>query len=167
MGAVGGYGKTVSVTKTIAAAGNYDANDVLSDSASNGAGTDWDFPDCARSGGLSFAIRGVRMYCSEDSVALTPRLHLFTVAPSTSTEMDDGATFSLAAADDDNYVGFIDLDAFADMGGVSYTQNDEVDKQITTANNDKGIYGILETRTAETGETASMTIRIDLEIIQY
>jgi hypothetical protein len=167
MGMVGGYGKTVSVTKTIAAAGNYTANDVLSNSATNGAGTDWDFLDCARSGGLSFEIRGVRFYCSAGGVALTPRLHLFTVAPTTS-EMDDNAAFNLTTADRTGYKGYIDpLAAFADMGDFAYAQNDDLAKQITTENGDKGIYGILETKTDETGESANMTITVELEIIQF
>ncbi len=167
MGAVGGYGKIVSVSKTIAAGGNYDANDVLSNSASNGAGTDWDFEDCARGNGGSFEIRGVRFYCSAGGVALTPRLHLFTTAPTTS-EMDDAATFNLTTADRTKYKGYIEPSAaFADMGDFAFAQNDDLAKQITCASGSRDLYGILETRTAETGESANMTITVELEIIQF
>ena len=158
-----GTGVVVESRKTLAAAGDYAANDVLSESATDTAGRWWTFYDCARAPGRSFWITGVRVTCDEDSILARVRLHFFRLPPGAS-ELDDNAAFALAAPDDLHYLQHVDLPAFADRGGFSAAGDDSVRKMITPFLTSRHIYMIAELLDAETGETAGMIMRFELEI---
>lgn len=142
---------------TAAAAGDYAANDVISNSASNNAGTAISFA-IARKG----LIIGLNAVCSEDSVLNRLRLHLFDTQPAAAeVEMDDNAVFGITTSTD--YLGYIDLPAFADRGAVSQAQNFTVRFPVDIS--DMPLYAVVETLDAETNETAGMTIRFDMYYI--
>ena len=108
--------KTVSVTKALAAAGNYDAEDVLSQSAT--VGTVWTFSAIATSNGRGGYITRARVIC--ETTALTPRLtlYLFNTTP-TSAVNDNVANTAVLNADIAKYEGKIDFPAMEDLGGDS------------------------------------------------
>src|SRR5690606_6932904 len=118
------------VTKTIAAAGNYDALDVLSDSATDNAGTAFEFEKIAPRHGHPFLISSALIKCSEDSTTFRGRLHLFNAEPlAAEVEMDDTVAFAIkTAAGSAKYLGYIDFPSLADMGTLpSMGQSTQVD----------------------------------------
>lgn len=151
-----------SASKTIAAAGNYDAGDILSESATNGAGTAWEFAVMAPRDGTPGVIFMATIKCSEDSIANRFRLHLFNASPSTATEMDDNAAKTMDNDDRGKYLGYIDFPAMADLGEFSFAQAVGLNYGYVCADGAASLYGVLETLDAETNETASMVIDIDL-----
>lgn len=149
----------------IAAAGNYAALDVISQSATNGAGVAWVFDRIGRKDGGGGVICGAEINFSAASMVATTRLWLFTANPS-SCELDDNAAFDLVAADRGKVVGHIDFAALADHGAVSYAQNITVRLPYQCAATDDALYGILLFIDAETNEAASMTCAIKLHVDQ-
>ena len=157
----------VSVTKALAAAGNYVAEDVLSESAS--AGTVWTFSSMVSvNGGWGYIVRAQAIL---ETTALTPRLtlYLFTATP-TSAVNDNVANTALIHADLANYIGKIDFPAMADLGGdseslASPSTSGNLPLAFICAEGDTALYGILVTRDAITGEVATdeMTIRLVVE----
>lgn len=156
---------TCDGANALAAAGDYAANDVLSNDAGAGAGDPWLFTGLARVSGGSGVI--TRAVITSNVEAWTPRLRLwlFNAAPSSATEQDDNSAFLLDADDKTKLIGYIDFDASADAGEVSVTQNLDVRmtfKAVGSAN----IYGILQTLDAFTNETAGMLVTIELHALQ-
>jgi len=162
--------KTVSVTKALAAAGDYAAGDVLSESA--GAGTAWTFSAIARSNNASgFIVRAIAL-CQ--TTALTPRLtiFLFHTLP-TCTLNDNAANTAVLWADRANFVGSIDFPAMESLGtgvSMSVATPSTLGKAPlgfnTTADTDD-LYGVVVTRDAITGESAVMNLVISLTAEQY
>ena len=64
--------RSVTVSKAVAAAANYAAADILSESATNGAGTAWTFSNIGPSG-RAITITTALMTCTEDSVVFRGR----------------------------------------------------------------------------------------------
>ena len=151
-----------SASKTIAAAGDYAAADILSESATNGAGTSWEFANMAPREGTPGVICMATVKCSEDSIANRFRLHLFNAAPSTATEMDDNAAKTMDNDDRSKYLGYIDFPAMADLGEFSFSQSVGVNYGYLCGGGGRSLYGVLETLDAETNETAGMSVEIDL-----
>ena len=154
----------VSVTKALAAAANYDAEDVLSESAS--AGTAWIFTVVgiqASSGIISNAVALL------ETTALTPRirLYLFNAVP-TSALNDNVANTAVLHADEANYIGSIELGAMSDLGGDSEANAAEgtagLSLRFKTGASDNRLYGIAVTEDAITGETATDDLIIKLTI---
>ena len=159
-----GSGAAVTAVKNLAAAGNYAANDVLSDNATDGQGTAWEFVNCARENGASFWITGVQATCSEDSILARIRIHWFDAYPA-GAELDDNAAFALVEANRSHYLSPpTDLPAFADRGGFSATGDDTVRKMITPDAASRSIWAIVEILDAETAELANMQMAIRLQI---
>jgi len=162
---------TVSVTKALAAAGDYNAEDVLSESAASG--TAWTFSNVTKlKGGFGY-ITKAQAIC--ETTNLTPRLtlYLFNAIP-TSNLNDNIANTALLHADLDNYLGKIDFSGMEDLGGDSETiatlgTYGNLPLAIETALNSTTIYGILVTKDAITGESAGddMTIRLTMELPHY
>ena len=142
-------------SRTVAAAENYTIGDIVSNSASNGAGTPWQFSNVGSFG----YIRGGVITCTEDSITTLFRLHLFTASP-TASELDDNVALAIAEADRGAYIGFVDFPAMVDVGVPSVSQT-EVLKPFTGLGT---LYGILEDRSGETAETAAQTISITLYV---
>jgi hypothetical protein len=155
--AVPSFAKTVS--RAVAAAANYAANDIVSDSASSGAGTAWEFPDMA-SQGKGGTIYEAVITCNEDAIVARFRLHLFSTTPDADTEMDDNEPKAFDNDDRTNFLGYIDFPAMSDQGEYSMAQVTNLTKGYTCTGT--SLYGILEILDAETNETAGMIIGITL-----
>ncbi len=160
---------TVSVTKALASASAYDAEDVLSESASNGVGTAWTFSAIAKvNNGTGYIVKA-QAIC--ETTAVTPRLTLFLFNATPTSELDDhAANTALLHADLANYVGKIDFPAMEDLGtgdsesiaSPSTYGNLPMAFQCATAADD--LYGILVTRDAFTNTAGNdMTIRLTVE----
>ena len=168
---VGGRTATVSVLRTLAAAGNYDAEDVMSDDADNGEGTAITFTGVGRTKGTAGKIVQASILCS--TTALTPRLTLYLFSSTPTCELDDqAANTAVLAADQAKFVGQIDFPAMSDLGtGMSGT----ISTMSTWGNlpiyfvceeDSANLYGVLVTRDAITGEAANMTVRINLTAVE-
>jgi len=163
--------KTVSVTKALAAASVYDANDVLSESAGAGAGTIWTFAAIAsKNGGTGYIVKA---HAISETTAVTPRLTLFLHNATVAAELDDHATNTqLLHTDLASYVGKIDFPAMEDLGTgdseavatPSTTGNLPLAFECATAADD--LYGVLVTRDAFT-QTAGDDMVIRLTAEQY
>lgn len=157
----------VAVTRTIAAAGDYAAEDVMSNSAS--AGTVWRFPNVARKNGGSAEIINAQVLW--ETTALTPRITLFLFTqPPTCVLNDNVANTAVANADIPFYIGKIDFPALEDLGGVSETEASpstvgNLPKYFTCHSGSHTLYGVVVTRDAVTGESAGkeMTIKLTSE----
>jgi len=163
---VGAKTITVSTTKTLAAAGNYDANDVLSESATNGVGTDWDFVDIGKSLGSGGLITKATTLCSTTALTQRYALDLYTSAPT--CELDDNAANSgVLAADKLNWVGRIEIPICTNIGGMSAnlastSTTGGLPLEFTCASGSRNLYGVLVTLDAVTEEAANMTLTITL-----
>lgn len=154
----------VEARKTIAAAGDYTAGDVVSENAT--AGTAWKFENCARFPGRPFYITSVQANCSEDSItAMLLRIHWFIRDPNASVR-NDNVAMAHAQADRPAYRGFTDLTVFVDLGDFSAIGDDTIRKLIVPDPSSRDLYAIVETRAAEANETANMNMTITLGIEQ-
>lgn len=162
LGEVGGHQAhiqgTVGGATTIAAAGDYAANDIISNDAA--AGVAWLFTGLARVSGGTGTVYRANITGSVDALVPRLRLWLFNSDPSNSTR-NDNAAFSIDAADRTKIIGYIDFPAMADAGGISYTQN-ITDRLGFAASGSANVYGILQTLDAFTNESAGMTVTIGL-----
>jgi hypothetical protein len=75
------------------------------------------------------------------------RLHLYQTAP---TPIADNAAYTLASADRDKYLGYVDLPTPVVMGDTLYNQADGVNHKITLSPRGGLVYGILQTTGAFT-----------------
>ncbi len=167
---VGRKGVEVSVTKALAAAGNYAAADVLSESAS--AGTAWNFVNVARiNGGTGTITKAIALL---ETTALTPgiTLFLFHTLP-TSALNDNVANTAVLHADEANFIGRITFPAMADLGSgdseavvTPSLATGNLPLDFVTAAGDRDLYGIAVTRDAITGETATDDLIIKLFVRQ-
>lgn len=165
---VGSDKTTVSVTKALAAAANYAADDVLSENVS--AGTAWTFSSAVRGNGESGTI--VKAVALFETTALTPGLTLFLFSGTPTSEMDDNkANTAVLHADEANYLGRVTFPAMADLG--SGDSEAMVTPSLATGNlplafecasDDTAIYGIVVTRDSITGEAAGEELIIKLTI---
>ena len=154
--------RVVSVSKTLAAAGNYADNDVVSESATTG--TAWVFRDIIpqrgdgnRSGAM---LLGGTVTCNEDSLLWALRLHLFNAVPSAATMLNDNEALALDNDDRANYVGYVDFAAMVDHGEFSLTQ--VRDWNLGVHSGSGTLWGVLQATEAETNETAGMIMTITL-----
>lgn len=159
---------TVSVTKALAAAGNYAGDDVLSESTS--AGTAWEFSNVVRRvGGTGAVVKAVALL---ETTALTPGITLFLFSGTPTCALNDNAAnTAVLHADAANYLGRVTFPAMADLGtGDSEAM---VAPSLTTGNlpltfecasADTSIYGVAVTRDAITGEAATEELIIKLTI---
>lgn len=160
----------VSTTKALAAAGNYAAEDVLSEDADNGEGTAWTFNDCATNKGGSGYIVGA--IASLETTALTQRITLYLFNATPTSELDDNAAnTAVLNADIGKYVGRIDFPALEDLGGnseavVTPSTSGNLPLKFVCASTDNNLYGIAVTRDAITGENATDDLTIILLIEQ-
>ena len=169
VGTVSGVCKTVSVTKAAAAAGNYAAEDVISESAN--AGTVWTFSEIFRANNTGGYITKAVVSC--ETTALTHRLslYLFNAAP-TSNLNDNVANTAVLNADIFQYVGRIDFPALEDLGGnsesvVTPNTTGNLPMWVDSAIDADDLFGILVTRDAITGEVATEDYTIKITMEQY
>ncbi len=166
---VGGLIKTVSVTKPLAAAGDYAAEDVMCENA--GTGVAWTFATVVRDNGGSGYI--TKAHALWETTALTPRLTLYLFNAAPTTELDDNkANAAPAYADRDQYIGRVDFPALEDLGGMSEavatpSTIGNLPLAFTCATDTDDLIGILVTRDAIAGEVATKNMTIRLTVEQY
>lgn len=161
----------VSTTKALASATAYDAEDVLSESASNGVGTDWDFDAVGKvNGGTGYIVKA-QAIC--ETTAVTPRLTLFLFNAAPTCELDDhAANTALLHADLANYIGKIDFPAMEDLGTgdsesvASPSTYGNLPLAFNCASADDALYGVAVTRDAFTN-TATNDLTLTLVCEQY
>jgi len=157
---------TATKTKALAAAGNYDAEDTMSESAT--AGTLWDF-DFGDIPGGSIIITKAIAACSV--TALTPRLNLclFTGTPAGNLNDNVANTSPLdATIVAKGYAGRLEFPPMSDLGGDSVAiitpgTAGNLPLTVKCATGTGVINGIVVTQDAITGETAGMNLTIILE----
>lgn len=161
--------RSVSVTLTAAAAGDYAANDVVSNSATGDAGVAGQIAAAVTNNGEVAILDSVSAVCSEDSVVFRLRLHFYNYNPAAAdVEMDDNAAFDFAknATGAAGYLGYVDLPAFADRGtSASHSQADNLRKLLKCGASTTTLYYVVQTLDAEANETTSMTIRFDFSFL--
>jgi len=162
---------TVTTTKALESASAYTAGDVLSESDTASAGTDWDFDSVGKvNGGTGYIVRA-NAICETTNV--TPRLTLFLFNTAPTCELDDNAAnTALLHADLAGYIGKIDFPAMEDLGTgdseslASPSTYGNLPLAFNCASGDDAIYGVLVTRDAFTN-TATNDMTIKLVIEQY
>ena len=158
----------VSVTKSLAAAGDYAAGDVLSEHATSG--TAWTFSGVVKQNGCSGEITKAQAIC--ETTGLTPRLTLYLfMATPTSQVNDNVANTALLHADLANYIGKIDFPAMEDLGGdseaiVTPSTYGNLPLTFTCASGANDLFGVLITRDVITSESAGDDMVINLTIEQ-
>ncbi len=162
--------KTISVTKAVAAAGNYGAEDVISESASSG--TAWNFALIGKGLGFSGYITKAQVIVETTAQAHRLTLYLFNVTP-TAEDNDNVANTAVVHADLASFVGKIDFPALESLGGgdsdtvSTPSTSGNLPLAFTCADGDSDLYGILVTRDAFTNETATDDYTITLTAEQY
>ena len=158
--------REVVAYKRLAAAGDYAAEDVLSESAT--VGPAFNFTNVVSKNGGVGQILEAQVFIQ--TTALTPRLslYLFSDTP-TSALNDNAANTAILLADLPIYLARIDFTALEDLGGVSQaiiTQSTygNLPVRFKCLDNTRSIRGILATRDAITGETANDRCEIRLRI---
>ncbi len=160
----------VTAEKTIAAAGDYAANDVVSESAA--AGTCWTFSGMARANGMGGTIRRAKIMFSKAagmglSLAARCRLKLYNAVPTCNLN-DNVANTGVLHADKDKYIGYLDWPALSVVNDGGSPEASLVPGQSNLpldykcAAGDTALYGVLTFLDAEANETASMVCTIDL-----
>ncbi len=154
---------TCGGASVLAAAGDYAANDVLSDLAGAGLGSAWLFANAARASGGRGWIAHVSAYTA--IAAFIPRLRVwfFSVNP-TASELDDNSAFTIHANDLGKLIDFVDLPAMANVGGGSFSSNADARLRFELAAT--SLYAIVQILDAETDETAGMTFVLKAHVVQ-
>jgi hypothetical protein len=153
--------KTVEVQKTLECLGGYADEDVMSESDTDGAGTDWDFL-------FGESGRIIKAVAHHETTGMTFGMTLFLFSSAPTSELDDNAANTAPAdADVDNFVGTIVFPAMQDLGtGPSYSI---VTPSLTTGNlplafTGPNLYGIaVITDAADPGDSTVLTISLTAE----
>jgi len=159
--------RTAKDERSLTAAGDYAAEDVLSNSATAGVATAWEFSGLVRKPGGKCLLIGAKAMLQTTN--LTPRLSLYLFSAKPTSELRDNvANTAVLYADRRFYLGQIDLPALEDLGGMSVA----IASPSTTGNlpiaftcepGDSKIYAIVVTRDAITAEVAGDTLAIELQ----
>ncbi len=149
-----------STTIICAAAGDYAAGDVLSNSATNLAGLPTYVPNLARTPGQAAVIVAIRAVSTNASLLSRMRCQWFATMPlPAEVEMDDNAVFSfVTAAGSTKWVGSTLTNAFTAKATMDITALQEPLRTNTT---DTGLWLVLTTEDAEANEAANQQIRLD------
>jgi len=159
----------VTTTKALESAVAYSIGDVLSETDTASAGTDWDFDAVGKvNGGTGYIVRA-NAIC--ETTAVTPRLTLFLFNVAPTCELDDNAAnTALLHADLANYIGKIDFPAMEDIGTgdsesmATPSSYGNLPLAFNCASADDALYGVLVTRDAFTNTaTNDMTIKLVCE----
>ena len=160
---------SVSVTKALAAAENYAANDVLSEHVSTG--TVWLFENVLPNNGDRGYL--VKAHISSETAVLVVSLTLFLFnASPTSAVNDNVANTALLHADLSQYQGRIDFPALSNTGAgdaeamATPSTSGNLPMPVECASDANDLIGILVTNDAFTNEVATddMTITLTSEL---
>ena len=153
--------KTVKVQKTLEAEGTYTANDVMSESDTASAGTDWDFE-------LGGTGRINRVVVVSATTGRTSQLTLYLYSAPPTCELDDNAANNgPLVADLAFYLGHIKFPAMVSQAGPSYTIASQtiVGCNIPFAFDKAKLYGVLVDGTGEDfGDDTTLDIIITAEL---
>ena len=162
---------TVTTTKALESAVAYSIGDVLSETDTDDAGTDWDFDAVGKVNGGTGYISKAQAIC--ETTAVTPRLTLFLFNVAPTCELDDNAAnTALLHADLANYIGKIDFPAMEDLGTgdsesvASPSTFGNLPLAFNCASADDALYGVAVTRDAFTN-TATNDLTFKLTVEQY
>jgi hypothetical protein len=171
IGTVSGVAKTVSVTKALESASAYDAEDVLSESDTNAAGTAWTFSGIFRANNTGGYLTKVAAVCETTNV--TPRLVVFIFNAAPTCELDDHAANTAPLhADLGKLVAIVELPAMKDIGtGDSYaiaspSTTGNLPLWVDSASDADDLIAVVATRDAFTN-TATNDLKISLTLEQY
>lgn len=156
------YIKTVTTSKTLECEGGYGDEDVMSESDTASAGTDWDFDF----GGVGKIVKAVAHHPTT-AMTFGMVLHLYSSPPT--CELDDNAANTgPVAADAPYFVGSIVFPAMSDLGsGGSYSI---ATPSLTTGNlplyfDFPKLYGVaIVTDAADPGDDTLLTISLTAEM---
>jgi len=168
-GAAGSIIKTGSVTKAVAAAGNYAAEDILSSDAA--VGTAWTFSAVLGGNGRGGYI--TKATVSTETTGLTQRMRLFIYNAATTSETNDNAANdAVLNADISQYQGYIDFPALQDVGGnseavVTPSTSGNLPLWVQGASAADDLICLLVTRDAITDEVATNEYTIKLSVEAY
>lgn len=158
----------IKVTKALAAAVDYEANDVMSESAT--VGTAWNFPNVVGKNGASGKIVAAAINAETSALASAITLYLFKATPT--SNLDDGVINTAPLeADLLKYVGKIDFPTLENLGTtgtanafVSEADGSNLKLPFKCAAADVDLYGITVIRDAEAGEVDDENLTITLTI---
>ena len=158
--------REVVAYKRLAAAENYAAEDVLSESTT--VGTAFNFVNVVAKQGGSGEIVGAQVFMQ--TTALTPRLSLYLYKYTPTSALNDNvANTAVSLADLPISAGRIDFTALEDLGGVSESiittsTYGNLPVRFQCADDSRKLFGILVTRDAITGETVNDRCEIRLRV---
>lgn len=159
---------TVNGANAVAAAGDYAAGDIMSQSASNGVGLPWKFTGLCRGSAYTCTVVGGNIATSVEGFVPRIRLWLFNGQPTTATELDDNAAMAIDLDDRTKLQlggGYIDFPAMVDVGEFSFAQVSGLSQMLYgDANGD--VWGIVQLLDAVTNESAGMSVWPTLHVIQ-
>lgn len=160
--------RTKVVRLVAAAAGDYAAADVISNSVTDTLGLANAVPGVVNVAGETAILDAVSATCSEDSVLNRLRLHWYNYQPlPADVEMDDNiaADWAKVSAGREGYIGYTDLPAFADRGtAMAQAQAVNLRQELATKAS-AGLWFVVETLDAEANETAGMIIDFTLHFL--
>ena len=152
----------VQATLTLAAAGDYGADDVLSESATVGEATSLAFNLAGRE---RFSIKSMRITSSVTTQTWKGELWLLRETPHDDTVVDDNVAFSLAIEDRLKVAAVLLMgSAMRDVGEIAYGEqvfDPPVDVEL--GDGETALYAILVTTDAFTDESAGQTVTIELD----
>lgn len=170
IGTVSGVGATVRVTKAIAAATDYTAEDVV---AETGTATPWGFTAIFRANAAGGYITKAQALWKTTALTARLTLYLFNVTPPTCALNDNAANTAPHNTDKASYLGKIDFPALEDLGtGMSTavatpSTTGNLPLWVVGAAAADDLYGVLVTRDAITTEVAADELSIELTVEQY
>jgi hypothetical protein len=161
-----------SVRLVAAAAGDYAAADVISNSVTDTLGLPNRVIGVVNNAGDLAILDYVNVTCSEDSVLFRLRLHWYNYRPlPADVEMDDNiaADWAKISAGREGYVGYTDIPAFADRGtAMAQAQSTNLRQLLKTEATDQypatapgDLWYVVEALDAEANETAGMIFDFD------
>lgn len=160
----------VSTTKVILAAGNYTAQDVLSESATTG--TCFKFSNVVPYNGGSGTIIKAIILCQTTNQAHGITMPIFNTTP-TGALNDNLANTNPQFTDAAKVEGKLEFSAFSDLGDASAASDAQVTPGVggcplpfVCAPDDNSLYGVVVTRDAFTNEVAGHSYTVILEIAQ-
>lgn len=147
--------------RRVAAAGDYVAGDMISNSATAASATAWKLK-MGRDAGDAGHITSVWVSASVDSLTTAPHVYLFAREPDrTDTPFTDNAAFAIGARALEYYCGRITLPGLRDDGSVSHAMTTNLQHPYRT--DDAGyLWAILVASTAEANESANMTVLLGM-----
>lgn len=162
----------VVAEKVIPVAGDaYDIFDVISESATNGAGTAWKFINMAKKNGGGGYITTAVIQAQTTNIASWLSLFLFTKTPTCELD-EDAANTAPIWADRMFYLGRIDFPACSDIGtGMSETiatpsTVGNIPIGFVCEHDTRDIYGVLAIRNAvDLADNTTLTISLIVEQI--